>query len=609
MSRLGKPGALRRIEYGVVCVQNGGQPRVGDVFRPLALARARARVTTTTTINLIWYSTVLVLYCSPRTCCARVHLVRVLCAARAAHKIILCVARVTHGYNVRRARGAHSFARRGRVGWQFSVVRLILCATRAAHGAHPFAVARAAIHQAAGVLRPIVNAAVLVYKSRRLERLYEINGASRPAAGAGDDAGRENVQIAVLGVCQRPHPKAHHQAHRRIIVDVEGVRKGAGFAVIPQGFIYLNPCHFDLFPSHLVSLREAMLCRSAGSEANHSARMAEAAQFERQRNMPAEAREQAIAQGARRTPPGRSAPRYARAKQCSSQLCHRQASPCLAIAGLCQPSPLFCPSGRCASQLSRCQSMQSRLISAFANPSAANQSLCSSPHICAHANRLSDRPICSIASLFPSRQIPAVQRLAAASQSIALVAIQCPRVAYPSNADPISALANLGLPILCHSRLCNASAIHCTSIPWRFRRYPILSAHCLSVARAKQGDALPLPFCSLLCRRNSAPCISFASRLIGATPCVAFAWQSCSQPLQGGAMLFHRRSSLFFAVATPDTSLPLRRIAVLCHSRAQIRGSQLCPFTSPRINGNRRLSRALPGKKTSLPRIHPAPQS
>ena len=78
-----------------------------------------------------------------------------------------------------------------------------------------------------------MNAAVLVYKSRRLERLYEINGAFRPAAGAGDDAGRENVKIAVLGVCQRPHPKAHHQAHRRIIVDVEGVRKGAGFAVIP----------------------------------------------------------------------------------------------------------------------------------------------------------------------------------------------------------------------------------------------------------------------------------------------------------------------------------------------------------------------------------------
>ena len=192
-------------------------------------------------------------------------------------------------------------------------------------------------------------------------------------------------------------------------------------------------------------------------------------------------------------------------------------------------------------------------------------------------------------------QIPAVQRLAAASQSFALVAIQCPRVACPRKADPICALANLGLPILCHSRLCNASAIHCPSIPWRFRRSPILGAHCLSIARAKQGDALPLPLCSLLCRCHSAPCISFASRLIGATPCVAFARPSCSQPRQCQAMLFPRRSSLFFAVATPVTSLPLRRTALLCPCCASRRESWLSPCTPPRINGNRCLSRALPG--------------
>lgn len=255
-------------------------------------------------------------------------------------------------------------------------------------------------------------------------------------------------------------------------------------------------------------------------------------------------------------------------------------------------------------------------ISGFANPSAANQSLCSSPHICAHANRLSAWPICAIASLFPSwqfhchsllgisvpMQIPANQRPAVAyqcrsSQFRCLSILRARSYPMPSRclSDPICALANLGLQILCHSRLCNASATYCLSIPWRFRRYPILGAHCLSVARAKQGDALPLPFCSLLCRRNSAPCISFASRLIGATPCVAFARPSCSQPRQCQAMLFPRRSSLFFAVATPDTSLPLRRNAFLCPCCALRCESQLSPCTPPRINGNHRLSRALPG--------------
>lgn len=61
--------------------------------------------------------------------------------------------------------------------------------------------------------------------------------------------------------------------------------------------------------------------------------------------------------------------------------------------------------------------------------------------------------------------ISAYQGNSAASQSFALVAIQCPRVAYPRKADPICALANLGLQILCHSRLCNASATYCLSIP------------------------------------------------------------------------------------------------------------------------------------------------
>ena len=158
-----------------------------------------------------------------------------------------------------------------------------------------------------------------------------------------------------------------------------------------------------------------------------------------------------------------------------------------------------------------------------------------------------------------------------------------------------SPLPILALQILCHSRLCNASAIHCLSNPWRFRRYPILSAHCLSVARAKQGDALPLPFCSLLCRCNSAPCISFASRLIGATPCVAFARPSCSQPLQGRAMLFPRRSSLFFAVATPVTSLPLRRSAFLCPCCASLCESQHYLSIPLRLRAFHRLSRALPG--------------
>ena len=176
----------------------------------------------------------------------------------------------------------------------------------------------------------------------------------------------------------------------------------------------------------------------------------------------------------------------------------------------------------------------------------------------------------------------------AASQSFAHVAIQCPRVAYPSKADPICALANLGLPILCHSRLCDASAIHCPSIPWRFRRSPILVAHCLSVARAKQGDALPPQFSSVHLvriashRGHPLRCLCLA-KLFAAAAMPGNAFPSQIQPF-----LCRSDSWRFLAVA-------LRRIAVLCHSRAQIRGSQLCPFTSPRINGNRRLSRALPG--------------
>ena len=324
-----------------------------------------------------------------------------------------------------------------------------------------------------------------------------------------------------------------------------------------------------------------MLCRSASSEANHSARRAEAAQFERQRNMPAEARAQAIAQGARRTPPGRSAPRYARAKQCSSQLCHRQAPPCLAIAGLCQPSPLLCPSGRCASQLSRCQSSQT--VALPIRPLRINPY---APHICAHANRLSDRPICSVASLFPSRQIPAVQRLAAASQSIALVAIQCPRVAYPRKADPICALANLGIadplpfsPLQCLRHLLPIN-------PWRFRRYPILVAHCLSVARAKQGDALPPQFRSVHLVRITAHrghplrCLCSA-KLFAAAAMPGNAFPSQIQP-------FLCRCNRRLSSDLPGNAFPTRIHPFLCHS-------QLSPCTPPRINGNRRLSRALPG--------------
>lgn len=188
--------------------------------------------------------------------------------------------------------------------------------------------------------------------------------------------------------------------------------------------------------------------------------------------------------------------------------------------------------------------MQPRQISALANPSASKQSRCSSPHICAPANLPSAWPICALAIHCTSHQyrrfaipvvaiprpiralplpISAYLGNAAASQSFALVAIQCLRFVNLRQANPICAFATLSrsspLPFSPLQCLCT----QCQSFPWRFSAIPPLFDPWRPLLIRRPGHAGQC-FAAAKHLRTSR----FASWLIGATPCVAFAYPGCS---------------------------------------------------------------------------------
>lgn len=154
---------------------------------------------------------------------------------------------------------------------------------------------------------------------------------------------------------------------------------------------------------------------------------------------------------------------------------------------------------------------------------------------------------------------------------------------------------------------------------WRFRRYPILGAHCLSVARAKQGEALPPQFSSVHFVRIAAHrghplrCLCF--------PMLLLALPLLSRAVRSRCRATHclRRSRLSFADANlyeallcfalalrgsaeRSPSLALHRIALatpnkslLSPCRASLCESQHCLSIPLRLRAFQRLSRVLPG--------------